>query len=95
MVKSISRTALIGSWIATIPTIMAAASVVSGAAITISVGPLWLLVGAIPALVMLIVRGGRFAAVAELASAAQQRFLPNAADGESDTRARPNRCAYD
>jgi hypothetical protein len=45
---------------------MAAASVVSGAAITISVEALWLLVGTIPPAVMLLVwRSGSLAAAAK------------------------------
>jgi hypothetical protein len=92
MVKSISRAEQIGCWIATVPTIMAAASVASGAAITSSVEALWLLVGTLPPSVMLVLWGSRLAAAAELVSATHTKF-PSPPDCLPDTYGRPRRFA--
>jgi hypothetical protein len=57
MLKGISRAQLVGAWFAAVA-VMIATSVVSGAAITISRGGLWLAACVVPAAVMLLVWRG-------------------------------------
>jgi hypothetical protein len=70
MLMNISRTQLVGTWIAAVA-VLFAGSIVAGAAMTVSIGQLWFVTGVIPPVIMLLLwRGAPPATVAEVLYAA-------------------------
>ena len=66
MLKNISRTQLVGAWVAAVMVLLAC-SVVAGATLTFSTAQLWLVAGVVPPAILLILwRGAPPATVAEV-----------------------------
>ena len=66
MLKNLSRTQLVGAWVAAVMVLLAL-SVVAGANLTFSTAQLWLVAGVVPPAILLILwRGAPPATVAEV-----------------------------